>query len=157
MTTTSTDTYHLLGNLLRFHARGAETGSAYCLVETLTAPGAGAPPNRHPADDEAFYVIDGSFEFLIDGEMVPAAAGAFVPVPNGAVHAFTNVGKAPGRLLIINAPGKAHVGFFSEAGEPMPAGTRDLPPPSPQPPDIPRLLEVGRRNGLEFLIDDARP
>jgi quercetin dioxygenase-like cupin family protein len=151
MTAPQTDTYHLLGNLLRFHARSPDTGGAYCLVETLTAPGAGAPPNRHPSDDEAFYVLDGSFEFTIADEIITASRGTFVKVPNGAVHAFKNVGAAPGRLLIINAPGKAHDGFFSEAGEPMPPGTRELPAPS-GPPDIPRLLEIGRRNGLEFLL-----
>jgi quercetin dioxygenase-like cupin family protein len=151
MTATRTDTYHLLGNLLRFHARSPDTGGAYCLVETLTAPGAGAPPNRHPSDDEAFYVLEGTFEFTIGDETITATAGRFVRVPNGAVHAFRNVGSAPGRMLIINSPGRAHDGFFSEAGEPMPPGTRDLPPPA-GPPDIPRLLEIGRRNGLEFLI-----
>lgn len=154
MTTAPTDTYHLLGNLLRFHARSPDTGGAYNLVESLTAPGAGAPPNRHPSDDEAFYVIEGSFEFVIEEKMIRAEAGTFVKVPNGAVHAFKNVGTAPGRLLIINSPGKAHDGFFSEAGEPMPPGTRELPLPSGAP-DIPRLLEIGRRNGLEFLLPDA--
>jgi Mannose-6-phosphate isomerase len=154
MTSTETDTYHLLGNLIRFHARSPDTGGAYSLVETLTTPGAGAPPNRHPSDDEAFYVLEGSFEFLIGDDTVTAMAGAFVKVPNGAVHAFKNVGQAPGRLLIINAPGRAHDGFFREAGEPMPAGTRQL-PTSPGQPDIPRLLEIGRRNGLEFLLSDA--
>jgi mannose-6-phosphate isomerase-like protein (cupin superfamily) len=151
MATPRTDTYHLLGNLLRSLARSPDTGGAYCLVELLTAPGAGTPPNRHPSDDEAFYVIDGSFEFTIGDETVPAGAGDFVKVPNGAVHAFRNIGERPGRLLIINSPGKAHDGFFSEAGDPMPPGTRELPPPS-GPPDIVRLLEIGRRNGLEFLL-----
>jgi quercetin dioxygenase-like cupin family protein len=151
MTTPQTDTYHLLGNLLRFHARSPDTGGAYCLVESLTAPGAGAPPNRHPSDDEAFYVLDGTFEFMINGETIPASSGSFVKVPNGAVHAFKNVGQTPGRLLIINSPGKAHDGFFSEAGDPMPPGTREIPPPSGAP-DIPRVLEIGKRNGLEFLL-----
>ena len=59
----ATDTYFLLGILLRFLSRGAESGQAYCLVEALVAPGAGPPLNRHAQDDEAFYVLDGSFEF----------------------------------------------------------------------------------------------
>ena len=149
-----TDTYHLLGNLLKFLARSPDTGGAYCLVESLTAPGAGAPPNRHPADDEAFYVIDGTFEFTVEGETRSVGAGAFVRIPNGAVHAFRKVGQRPGRLLIINSPGKVHDGFFSEAGEPMPPGTTELPAPSGAP-DIPRVLEIGRRNGLEFILPPA--
>jgi quercetin dioxygenase-like cupin family protein len=151
MPAAETDTYHLLGNLLHFHARSADTGGAYCLVESLTAPGAGAPPNRHPSDDEAFYVLDGSFEFTVNDETVSATTGSFVKIPNGAVHTFKNTGDKPGRLLIINSPGKAHEGFFSQAGDPMPPGTRELPPPTGAP-DIPRVLEIGRRNGLEFLL-----
>jgi hypothetical protein len=67
------------------------------------------------------------------------------------VHTFRNIGEAPGRLLIVNAPGTLHVNFFSQAGEPMPPGSSDLPCPLP-PPDVPRLLEVGRRNGMEFVL-----
>jgi mannose-6-phosphate isomerase-like protein (cupin superfamily) len=151
MTESRTDTYHLLGNLLRFHTRPSDAGSAYCLVEALTAPGAGAPPNRHPADDEAFYVLDGSFEFIIGDRTISATKGSFVKVPPGEVHAFRNVGKEPGRLLIINSPGKVHEGFFSEAGDPMSPGTTDLPQANGAP-DIPRVLEIGKRNGLEFLL-----
>jgi quercetin dioxygenase-like cupin family protein len=147
----TTDTYHLLGNLLRFQARPNDTGGAYCLVESVTAPGAGAPPNRHPGDDEAFYVLEGEFEFLVAEQTISAPAVAFVKIPNGAVHAFKNVGEGPGRLLIINSPGRAHERFFSEAGEPMPPGTRALPAPSA--PDIPKVLEIGRQNGMEFLLD----
>ncbi|WP_460452335.1 cupin domain-containing protein [Alsobacter sp. SYSU BS001988] len=150
--TSTTDTYHLLGNLLHFLVRSPDTGGAYCLVESLVAPGAGAPPNRHSSDDEAFYVLEGAFEFVISGAAQTANRGAFIKVPNGAVHAFKNIGREPGRLLIINSPGRAHDAFFSEAGEPMPPGTRVIPPPS-GPPDIPHILEIGRRNGLEFLLD----
>jgi quercetin dioxygenase-like cupin family protein len=154
MTTTRTDTYYLAGILLRFLARSPDTGGAYCLVEALVAPGAGPPPNRHPSDDEAFYVLDGTFEYVIEDRAVAAHAGSFVKVPRGAVHSFKNTGSAPGRLLIINSPGKAHDGFFSEAGEPMPPGTRDL-PSAPGSLDVARLLEIGRRNGLEFLLPSA--
>ncbi len=148
---TATDTYYLLGNLLRFRVRSHETGGAYSLTEALVAPDAGAPPNRHPADGETFYVIDGRFEFTVDGRTTEATAGACVRVPDGAVHAFRNAGTEPGRLLIVNSPGRAHEAFFSEAGDPLPPGTRELPPPAGAP-DIPRLLEVGRRHGLEFLL-----
>jgi hypothetical protein len=134
-----TDAYHLLANLLRFHATTSDTGGAYSLVESLTAPGAGAPPK-------------GTFEFVIDGSRQHVGSGACVRIPNGAAHAFKNVGEKPGRLLIINSPGRAHDAFFREAGEPMPRGTRDLPSPSGAP-DIPRILEIGRKNGLEFLLD----
>jgi hypothetical protein len=51
----------------------------------------------------------------------------------------------------VNAPGTLHVNFFSQAGDPMPPGAKELPSPLP-PPDVARLLEVGRQNGMEFIL-----
>ncbi len=149
MSDPQTDTYYIAGILLRFLVRDPDAG--YCLVEGLVGPGAGPPPNRHPADDEAFYVLDGTFEFGIGSETRIGRAGDFVKIPRGEVHTFKNIGPDPARLLIMNTPGTVHVGFFSQVGEPMPPGTKDLPPPS-GPPDVPRLLEIGRQNGIEFLV-----
>jgi mannose-6-phosphate isomerase-like protein (cupin superfamily) len=148
MSAAQTDTYYLAGILLRFLVR--DPGAGYCLVEAPVAPGAGLP-NRHPADDEAFYVLEGTFEFGVGSETRTAKRGDFVRVPNGEVHTFRNIGQEPGRLLVMNSPGTLHVNFFSQAGEPMPSGTWELPSPS-GPTDVARLLEVGRQNGMEFIL-----
>ncbi len=148
MGTRETDSFYLVGTVVRFLAKNAETGG-YCLCEATVAPGAGAPPNRHAGEDEAFYVLEGSFDFTIGEDTRRVGPGDFVKIPDGALHAFTNTGDAPGRLLIMNAPGLVHERFFSEAGEPLPPGSRDL-PASPAPPDIPRLLEAGARAGIAF-------
>lgn len=155
MSSSQTDTYYLFGILLRFIARSSDTGGTFCLVEATTAPGAGAPPNRHPADDEAFYVLEGKYEFLIEGERRVATPDTFVKVPPGTVHAFTNIDNKPSRMLIINLPGEVHEAFFSQAAEPMPPGTRELPPPSNAPPDIQRVIDAGRRNGVEFMLPEG--
>ena len=152
MSDIQTDTYFLAGILVRFLVREPDAG--YSLVEALVGPGAGPPPNRHRADDEAFYVLDGTFEFGIGSETRIAKAGDFVRVPNGEVHTFRNTGQEPGRLLIVNAPGTLHVNFFSQAGDPMPPGTTKLPSPLP-PPDVARLLEAGQRNGMEFVLSQG--
>lgn len=148
---TGTDTYHLFGVVVRFLATNAETG-AYCLCEGLVAPGAGAPPNRHAGEDESFYVLDGTFTFTIDGETRDVGKGDFVKIPDGAVHAFRNSGEAPGRLLIVNAPGLVHEAFFSQVGEPLPRGSWDFPAPKGAP-DIPRLVEIAGRAGVEILLE----
>ena len=148
---TETDTYHLFGVVVRFLATNAETG-AYCLCEGLVAPGAGAPPNRHSGEDEAFYVLDGSFTFTIDGTPRAVGKGAFVKIPDGAVHAFENTGGEPGRILIMNAPGLIHEAFFAKVGEPLPRGSWDF-PAAKGAPDIPRLLEIARETGVEILLE----
>ncbi|MGM0583598.1 MAG: cupin domain-containing protein [Pseudomonadota bacterium] len=145
-----TNTYHLLGCILRFLARSPDTGGAYSLVEARVAPGAGAPPNTHPEDDESFYVVDGRFEFLLGGETVKAGPGDFVKVPTGAAHAFTNVGEASGMLMIVNTPGVIHDAFFSQAGEPLPEGTTEFPEAGP--PDVARLSEIAARCGLRLGV-----
>ena len=148
--------YHLLGNLLTFHAFPAETGERYTIVEIKTAPGAGAPPNHHAGEDESFFVLEGEFEFFLNGATLAAKAGDFVKVPDGAVHAFTCTGERPGRLLCVNAPGAMHDTFFTEAGEALPDGTTEVPEPD-GPPDIPAIMAVAERVGMTILAPEPAP
>lgn len=143
-----TDTYLLLGNLLTFRARNSQTGTL-SLVEVRTAPGAGAPPNRHPGDDEAFYVLSGEFEFMLAGTSRICGAGEYVAIPTGAIHGFKNTGDKIARLLILNWPGKQHEMFFSAAGQRLPPGTVEFPSPT-DPADIARVIEIGLECGIEF-------
>lgn len=142
-----TDTYHLFGNIIRFHARG-EAG--YCLVEVTTAPGAGVPPNSHPADNEVFCILEGSYVFNVEGKERSARTGDVVVIPNGAVHSLKNTGDAPGRMFIFNAPGQVHASFFSEIGEPMPSGSSEFPPPPEKPPNVEGLVKRARELGITF-------
>ena len=148
--------YHLLGNLLTFHAFPAETGDRYTIVEIKTAPGAGAPPNHHAGEDECFFVLEGEFEFFVNGETTKAKGGDFIKVPDGAVHAFTCIGERPGRLICVNAPGAMHDAFFTEAGEAMPDGTTEVPAPD-GPPDIPAIMAVANRVGMTILAPADEP
>ena len=148
--------YHLLGNLLTFHAFPAETGDQYTLVEIKTAPGAGAPPNHHAGEDESFYVLEGAFEFFLNGETMNVGPGDFVKVPDGAVHAFTCTGPSPGRLLCVNAPGAMHDTFFTEAGEALADDVTDVPEPD-GPPDVPAIMAVANKVGMTILAPSDAP
>lgn len=139
--------FHLLGNLIRFKASGRDTGNAYSLVEVTTAPGAGTPPHRQAGDDEAFLVLEGTYEFMREGETITAGPGAYVFIPRGALHAFRNAGSAPSRMLIINSPGGLHENFFAEAGDPI-AEDAGFPPAAA--PDMPRLMAASARYGISY-------
>jgi mannose-6-phosphate isomerase-like protein (cupin superfamily) len=65
----------------------------------------GTPLHLHRAYDEAFYVIEGSVEFSLDGTRTDCPAGTFVFVPHGSTHGFGNPALAPARLLVITSPG----------------------------------------------------
>ncbi|MEN0077067.1 MAG: cupin domain-containing protein [Paracraurococcus sp.] len=141
-------TVHLLGNLLTFLATAGTTEGAFSLVECRTAPGEGSPPHLQRRDIEAFYVLDGRYEFTLGGEQRTAGPGAFVLVPKDVPHRFRNPGEAEARMLILNIPGGLHEGFFRDAGEPAPP-EGGFPPMMP--PDVPRLTGIAAGYGIEIL------
>ncbi len=133
----------VITDIVSFIITGAETNGAYALFETVTVPQGGTPPHTQAYEDEAFYILEGSYTFLIGDRQVEAQPGAFAFVPRGTVHAYTNTGDTPARMLILVAPGGLHEQFFREAGDPVsdPVG----------PPDIPRLVAAAAKYGITIL------
>ena len=148
-------TYNVLNILMKFHAFPAETMGKFCLVECLVPVGAGAPPNHHAGETEAFYVIDGQVGFMLDGKEILAGPGDHVAIPDGAVHAFQAVGDRPARILIINAPGNMHDRFFTGIGEALPENQTDL--PQPDEPDFPAVMAMATEVGMTILPPTAAP
>ena len=142
--------YEGLGILLTFHAFPNEVADKYCLVECVVPPGRGAPPNSHANETETFFIIEGELEFMVAGEVFRAEAGNSVRIPDGAVHAFTATGSSPARVLIVNAPGHMHEGFFTELGEPV-DDDRTQPKPMDGPPDVARVMQVAEKWGMTIL------
>ena len=77
----------------------------YALLEWAAPPGAAAPPvHVHRRTEEGFYVLSGTYVFLVDGEEIAAPAGTHVLVKAGIAHTFWNAGDVPARALIILTP-----------------------------------------------------
>ena len=150
-------TYDVLGILMKFHAFPDEVQGKYCLVECLVPPGAGAPPNHHAGETEAFHVLEGRIEFTVGERSFEAGKGDHVAIPDGAVHAFRAVGDAPARVLILNAPGLMHDRFFTGIGRELPEDTVDAPPPGPPPtPDqIAGLIAAAEGVGMTILAPEG--
>lgn len=55
------------------------------------APGVRFPDHRHPGE-EIIYVLEGSFEYRVEGRPVTVAAGGVLFIPAGAVHSARNIG-----------------------------------------------------------------
>lgn len=144
-------TVHLLGNLLTFRATAAETAGEFSLVEALSAPGAGSPPHFQTEDSEAFYVLEGEYEFILDGVVTIHGRGSFVYIPKGVPHGFRNAGVRPARMLIMNLPGGLHENFFLEAGDQV-ESSEAFPPM--EMPDVPKLVQAGSRYGITLLPPD---
>jgi mannose-6-phosphate isomerase-like protein (cupin superfamily) len=137
----------VLGQLLTCKVTAEQTGGAYSLFEGLVPAHEGTPPHIHHREDECFYVLEGEFEFLMEDATVTAEAGTLIFVPRGTLHAFTNVGEEPGRLLTSQTPGGLHERFFEEVGEE--AVDRVNPPAVEGPPDLERIAEIAAKYGTE--------
>lgn len=113
-------------------------------------PELGAPPNTHAGETEAFHVLDGRLEFVIDGERRAVGPGDRVAIPDGAVHAFTATGETPARVLILNAPGHMHESFFTRLGTVVADGT-ERPAPVDGPPDLDAVMAAAKASGMTLL------
>ena len=142
-------TFNVLNILLKFHAFPSDTMGKFSMVECVVPPGAGAPPNHHAGETESFFVLDGEFGFMLDGQEFVAKAGDHVAVPDGATHAFSAMGDTPSRILIVNAPGHMHEQFFTDIGTALPEDQTTLPEPAE--PDIPAIMAAAEACGMTIV------
>ncbi len=110
-------------------------------------PGHGPLPHRHPREEETFYVLDGEFDFAIDGSHTSASTGTAVHVPAGVVHAFKNTGDEPARLLIQTSPAGLEK-LITGYGQPV---TDCRPPESMSNEDGHRVLTIAQKYGVQVV------
>lgn len=91
-------------------AHELDAGSDFVVAEWTAEPlPAGvlepiAPPHVHRNDDEAWYVLDGSLRFSLDGRESEVPAGGAALAKAGVVHTYWNAGPAAARYLLIMTP-----------------------------------------------------
>lgn len=139
--------FQLPGTIVTFLAVAADTGGSFSLFDGRVAPQQGIPFHRH-TDDEAFLVLQGTFQFQIEDQQLHLGPGEFAFVAEQKRHMYFNSGQEEGRLLVITLPAGNHEQFFAEAGEPT---ANALEPISTLPPDIEKLVTTGKRYGIEIL------
>ncbi len=89
-----------------FKADEAETAAGYAVSEWHMQPGfAGVGAHAHAANDEMFYVLQGTCEFLLGADWTKAKAGTFIRIPAGVTHDFRNLGPADASVLNVYIPG----------------------------------------------------
>ena len=110
---------------LIWKATAATTGGAFDQFELTADPDhAGAPEHVHDHVDEAFFVLEGAFQFKLGDEMLVAEAGTFVFVPRGINHTWRNAALRRSRMILTYVPGGMQ-SFFEEASPLMHAATPD--------------------------------
>jgi mannose-6-phosphate isomerase-like protein (cupin superfamily) len=101
------------GSVMAFKALADQTGGDFSLMERTLPPGGRRPlAHRHVNCSEAFFVLDGTVTFVLDGSELSGGPEDFVLVPRGAAHTFGNGGDEPARLLVLHAP--AMDAYFTE-------------------------------------------
>jgi len=94
-----------------FKADGPETDDRYCISEWWVDPHQpGSGPHLHEANEEIFYVIEGTMTFRVGEDWIDAPRGSFLRIPAGVVHDFENRTDSPAGIVNIYTPG----GFEAE-------------------------------------------
>jgi quercetin dioxygenase-like cupin family protein len=132
------ESLNVLGTGLRFLCGADKTDRAWSLMEVEVPQGAGAPPHRHPWD-EAYYILDGSITFIVDGNQQTLSAGDFVYLPAGTQHGFQGASSRSARTLIFDAPAHAE-SFFRDLDREV----KDLPR------DLPKLSQIAERHQIHM-------
>jgi quercetin dioxygenase-like cupin family protein len=81
----------VFGELVMYKTRSEQTGGAYSLFEVASRPGVGPQPHVQHREDESFYLLEGEYEFLVEGRVFRAGAGSLIYIPRGILHAHKNV------------------------------------------------------------------
>jgi mannose-6-phosphate isomerase-like protein (cupin superfamily) len=113
-----------------FKADGDETANRYSISEWWLAPHTQGPGAHAHAEDDVFYVIEGTMSLLLGDTWVDAPRGAFVLVPGGLTHDFENRSGARAGVLNFSVPGgfEPHMPGIAQWFEANPPGDAGLPP-----------------------------
>ncbi|HEY3855724.1 MAG TPA: cupin domain-containing protein [Verrucomicrobiae bacterium] len=130
---------NVLGIPMVIRIHGSDTGGVVSAVESHDLPGGGPPPHIHHREDETFQILKGEYEWTVGEKTFVARAGDTIFAPRGIPHTYRYVGQAPGRLMCVITPA-GFERFFEDIGA--------LSLQEQQ--DIPRVIEIGRKHGLEF-------
>ena len=130
-------TFPVLGDEVQMLVTQDMTGGSSATLLEVSPPGGGPPPHQHQNEDESFFVVEGEYEFLRDGQWIKASPGDCFYAPRGSVHGFRNAGATVGKILIFVQPG----GFQSYLEEISPLSV---------PGDLPKLVEISARYGITF-------
>jgi quercetin dioxygenase-like cupin family protein len=126
---------NVLGARVTVLASNTATHS-YEITRAQGEAGMGPPPHSHDWD-ESFYVLAGEVEFTCSGKTTVCPPGTLVHVPAGTVHSFRCLSDGCDMLELTGQGGMATQMFR--------AVSRGIPP---GPPDVPKLLEVFKQNGV---------
>lgn len=119
--------YRMLGDVYTILTPGDRVDDRYCWVEAAVGPGNGPPMHLHRREDEAFFMLEGSLTFTVDGREITASAGDALSVPAGVGHTFRNDTDRLARYLVQTTPA-AFDRMVMACGSPVDSDAAPRPP-----------------------------
>ena len=133
------------GMLAEVKASAADTAGQYTLLEITAPPGLETPMHVHYAEDEGFYVLEGSVTIVVGDETVELTAGRHAFGPRDVPHKFI-VGPDGAHMIWVLTPGGFDA-FVEEVSVPAEAPT--IPPAHVLPPA--NAAEIVLKHGNELV------
>ena len=97
---------YLMGRISAiFKADGDETQSGYSISEWWLEAHTQGPGTHSHAEDDIFYVLEGTMSILVGERWIDASKGSFVLVPGGMMHDFENRSLSRAGVLNFSIPG----------------------------------------------------
>ncbi|WP_049630398.1 cupin domain-containing protein [Cellvibrio sp. pealriver] len=108
-----------------FKADGEESDGRYSISEWWLEPFSKGPGAHSHAEDDVFFVLEGTMSFLIGDQWKDAPTGSFVLAHGGITHDFENRGAVRAGVLNISTPGnfEQHMPQIVEWFEQHPLGS----------------------------------
>ena len=103
-------------NILDVKVSGRDTDGGLAMFEqTSLSQGKGTPLHFHNAQDEIFYVVEGSYYFRVGDEKYNLAKGDSIFLPRMVPHAWTQVSETGKMTVIVQPAGKLENFFVTMA------------------------------------------
>lgn len=132
------ESWKVFGEKIVCKVEGAETFGRFAVVEETSAPQSVVPPHFHNETDEIIYVLEGSYEFQVNGKLQIAQKGDLLVIPRNTPHGFRNMLDRESKLLAVITP-SGFENFFAEVSK--------LEQFEPQ-----IIAEIGKRNDLNLVM-----
>ena len=103
------------GSTHLFKAAAANTSGRFDFITVSFAPRTGPPLHVHLAQDDSFYILDGTLTVQVGEEIFDIGPGDFLTVPPLVPHTFDNIhnGDQPVRAINLMTPG-GHFEMFED-------------------------------------------
>ncbi|CAF4031867.1 unnamed protein product [Rotaria magnacalcarata] len=133
----------ILGNPYYIKLSSKQTDGQFTMMEGIVLPGEGPAMHVHHFENEAFYVLEGEIQFIINNRTVLASKGTCVYAPRGVVHTFRNINGTnarPARLQFWFSPAGIE-NYFEQVSRVL----------NQKPPNFDLAIQIAKEWGIDII------